>query len=110
MKFDKIIEEAEENNKLHALKGFIDKDKQFQQLFKDIEQLLAFSYKVYETIKNNQTDVREYIMQHMGLGGDDPEALPPDQKEIFNNVMNLELLPDMLEDHAGLIRRILNPQ
>lgn len=110
MKFDKIIEEAEETHKLNALKGFIDKDKQFQQLFKDAEHLISFSYKVYEAIKNNQADVREYILQHAGLGDGDPATLPPDQKEIFNNVMNLELLPDMLEDHAGLIRRILNPQ
>lgn len=108
MKFDKVIEEAEQSNKLNALKGFMVKEKQFQELFKDLNTLLASMDKVYKTIKENKEDVIAYINSNAYLGDGDPEQLPSDKKEIFDNVMNLDLLSDMLEDYSQIFAKLIN--
>jgi hypothetical protein len=102
MKFDKIIEE---NSKLDALKGLITHDKEFEELLKNIDTLPTLVYNIYKSMKKYRSSLKDYGEQ--GILARDYDTLSPDQQKEYDRTLSIYTLPDVLEDHAELIRKII---
>jgi predicted transcriptional regulator len=99
----------EEDNKLEGLKQFVQKDKELNQFYNDIEIANRSLDKSLKVLKQNKDEIVSNMNSTIENLSDryNEGSLSEGEAKEFERAMNLELLPDYLNDYAGQFKRIL---
>jgi len=100
----------EENNKLEGLKSFAQNNKEISQFAEDVKNMQKHLDKNYKILKKHQQEMVSNMnsaIENLSPGYNEGTLTPQELKE-FENAMNLELLPDYLDEYAGMFRRLIH--